>query len=621
MIALLNMHRLIYDDGEIAWNPISMHLLSILRHPAAPASLRLQAAQNLDGVLVIIPRSLANLPAELVVEVQRRTLDALAIQVLTEGGSPTVTDIRRMGLESLHSILQTGAHMLLVGWEVILEMLGSVCRLASIPASVPLLPEETLPYTPLVPTTPHTRLTPLNTSNFADKQNIALIRIAFQSLTLVCDTLQTLTTEQLKLCISTLGLFGRQADTNIALTAAESLLWSVSDSIQLRRKESSSESQYNELWMFLLTELLVLCTDARPEVRGGSIQTLFRTMQLYGITLSLETWDQCIWKIVFPLLDSLQKAAGLLSPSDGDEDTMLSKAAWDESKILALQSIGSLFNDFLMAKLVQLKNFNIVWDTFVAHIQEFALLDTRSIGTVALRSLEKAMKAFKDPAGGDLKIVDRSCERVWEAWEIMGVKIGQPATQNIGGGFFTQDSLVAFVDVVRALRTLSKFVRGCEWQLERLKSLVAILKSIMAYPFVDFRPDVDALTPLQVWVPYSVLTTILTLPQSNILFVYDSVDLLVPGSPSLVLSDFSYFVTLPFVAAYDLNQPPPPSQAEGKPIVKKVTYIATCKRVMPVLAHLYNRFKASIDIYADGTVDAILAVSLRSMQFLACHWL
>jgi len=98
--------------------------------------------------------------------------------------------------------------------------------------------------------------------------------------------------------------------------------------------------------------------------------------------------------------------------------------------------------------------------------------------------------------------------------------------------------------------------------------------------------------------------------------VYDSIDMLVPGSPSLILSDFSYFVTLPFVAAYDLNQIPTRSQVEGKPILKKVTYIAICKQVMPVLAHLYNRFKASVDIYADGTVDEILAVSPSSMSFV-----
>jgi len=497
IVALLNINRLVYVDAEIAWNPIVVHFLSIVRHPAAPSSLRLQAAQNLDGFLVVIPRSLSGLPKEPMMEVQQRTLNALASQVLTEGASSTVADIRRMGLETLHSILQMGAHTLLVGWEVILEMLGSVCRpTTSIPTSTPLPPEDAVSYSPTIPTTPQARLT-LNT-NVSEKPNTALIKIAFQSLTLVCDTLQSLSTEQLKLCISTLGLFGRQVDTNIALTAAESLLWSVSDSIQLRRKESSSESQYNELWMFLLAELLVLCTDARPEVRGGSIQTVFRTMQLYGLTLSLETWDQCIWEIVFPLLDALQRAVALISP-DGAEDTTLSKAAWDESKILALQSIGSLFNDFLMSKLVHLEDFSKVWDAFVSRVQGFVLLDTRSIGTVALRSLEKALKAFKDPTGAGLTIADRSCERVWESWDTMGVKIGQIPSQNPGAGFFTQDSLVAFVDVVRALRTLSKYVRGFEWQLERLKSLLAILKAIMTYPFADFRPDVDTLTPLQVW--------------------------------------------------------------------------------------------------------------------------
>jgi len=40
-----------------------------------------------------------------------------------------------------------------------------------------------------------------------------------------------LSPEHLHLCISTLGQFGRQADTNITLTAAESLFLGVLDAI------------------------------------------------------------------------------------------------------------------------------------------------------------------------------------------------------------------------------------------------------------------------------------------------------------------------------------------------------------------------------------------------------
>jgi hypothetical protein len=37
-------------------------------------------------------------------------------------------DLRRLGLETLHQILQASGHTILVGWETIFKVLGSVCR-------------------------------------------------------------------------------------------------------------------------------------------------------------------------------------------------------------------------------------------------------------------------------------------------------------------------------------------------------------------------------------------------------------------------------------------------------------------------------------------------------------
>jgi hypothetical protein len=113
---------------------------------------------------------------------------------------------------------------------------------------------------------------------------------------LMCDGLSALPPGHLRLCISMPGQFGRQEDTNIALAAAESLFWGVSDAIQAKRREADHEPTYSALWMHLFLEILPLCVDARPEVRMGAIQTLFKTLQLYGGTLSLDTWDECVWK-------------------------------------------------------------------------------------------------------------------------------------------------------------------------------------------------------------------------------------------------------------------------------------------------------------------------------------
>ena len=232
--------------------------------------------------------------------------------------------------------------------------------------------------------------------------------------------------QHLRLCISTLGQFGRQADTNIALTAAESLLWGVSDSIQAKRRDEDKEPEYNALWMFLLLEVLGLCTDARPEVRVGAIQTLFRTLQLYGATLSLETWNECIWKVTFPLLDSITASIRRSSPVDAvaaEEGAVPAGAApdlqWDESKILALQSIGSIFQDFLPSKIMRLESFTKAWGVFVDHIQDSWTNDNRSITAPALRCLEKAIKALS--TAEDLKTrAMEALEIAWRACDVMG---------------------------------------------------------------------------------------------------------------------------------------------------------------------------------------------------------
>ena len=97
--------------------------------------------------------------------------------------------------------------------------------------------------------------------------------------------------------------------------------------------------------------------------------------------------------------------------------------------------------------------------------------------------------------------------------------------------------------------------------------------------------------------------------QNNILAVYESVDLNVPGSPALVLSDYAYFVTLAFSETVD--QTTPTIKQDSVSLAKRATYIAMCKRIMPLLSHLYSRFKGNVELYSDGTVEAILKVCVQ----------
>ncbi|PPQ90332.1 hypothetical protein CVT25_007734 [Psilocybe cyanescens] len=622
-VAMLNIHRLIYRSPDIAWNATTSHLLMIIGVPFAPQSIRIQAARVLDEILLVVPRNLSS-TGELQVQVQRRVLDVLAQQIVPDSSVPlhqqttTSVEIRRMGLETLHQILQAAGHTLVVGWETIFQMLGSVCRPASLSSSNlgPIQPTRSRstdsvsilsgPPSPVVRTKPLL----LGLSNPTEKSYNALVKIAFQSLTLVCDSVSSLSPEHLRLCISTLGQFGHQADTNIALTAAASLLWSVSDAIQSKRKNMDEEPEYSELWMFLLLEVLGLCTDPRAEVRDGAIQTLFRTMQLYGATLSMETWEQCIWKVTFPLLDALTgQIRQLMGPDQSDEGV---EHTWDESKILALYSIGSIFSDFLVDKIMLLDSFTRAWDVFLVHIEETILIDNRSISPPALRCLEKGIKAFSGAEGVIRVRVSESLERIWKTMVALSSAATKKYTsqvdlENSPNPPFTQEGLVAYVDVIQGTRKESKAVDGKEWDLERLTTLMAILKGdsstsasqlfidhgyagVLTYPHSpDYRPDIDALPPVQT----VVMDTIA------------DIDLSVPGSPSLVMRDLSEYITLPYLAAFDVQ--PSSKNASQQTPQKRITYIGVSKKTMPMLVELFLRFKSSVDIYVDGTLESVLS--------------
>jgi len=134
----------------------------------------------LDDILVIVLRNLTAAPSEFQAAVQRHVLDVLAQQIMLSGTASSMNmELRRVGLETLHQILQASGHTLLVGWETIFEVLGSVCQPApSDPASYLALPRRPPPL-----------------GYLQEKGCSALIKIAFQwnqCMTLMCDAFAVL---------------------------------------------------------------------------------------------------------------------------------------------------------------------------------------------------------------------------------------------------------------------------------------------------------------------------------------------------------------------------------------------------------------------------------------------
>ncbi|KAJ3506737.1 hypothetical protein NLJ89_g6704 [Agrocybe chaxingu] len=214
-----------------------------------------------------------------------------------------------------------------------------------------------------------------------------------------------------------------------------------------------------------------------------------------------------------------------------------------------------------------LDSFTKAWDFFVSQIEEAILLDNRSLSAPALRCLEKGIKASAD-AEGVLRVrVSELLERSWQAMDMLG----SSATKRYN-----------------SLADMG--VDGKEWDLPRLTRLMAILKGVLTYPnSPDYRPDIDALPPVQAVVMNTV----------------QDIDLTVPGSPSLVMRDLSEYATLPFLAAFDVV-PHPRNQLPQTP-QKRITYISLSKKTMPLLVDLFLRFKSSRDIYVDGTLESVLS--------------
>ena len=258
-----------------------------------------------------------------------------------------------------------------------------------------------------------------------------------------------------------------------------------------KRKNAESEREYSALWMFLLRELLGLGSDSRPEVRDGAIQTLFRAMLLYGATLGSETWSQCIWHVIFPLLEQLtaemranQARVSMAEEGDEQEEILAAKGAWDESKTLALQSLGTIFRDFLVSHLMQLETFEKAWDAFVEHVVETVLLDDRSITVPALQCLNLGVQAAASAGTGEevRERVQVVWTRTWAAIDRMGdavlKRVSIDPEDVMPYAPFTQSSLVALVELVGSVRALSKTLDEGEWPLERLSRLMAILKGM-----------------------------------------------------------------------------------------------------------------------------------------------
>ncbi|KAJ3034915.1 hypothetical protein HDV00_004525, partial [Rhizophlyctis rosea] len=626
-------------------------------------------------------------------------------------GQSTV-DVQKAGLETLNKVLQTSGQNLSASWYLIFDAIRSVTdRKRTALKALDVKPGDVLlgegegagTSTEAAPTSAKIGL---------------LTRIAFPSLQLICtDFLTLLPPTVLHTCIEAIGSFGAQSDDlNISLTAV-GLLWQVSDFVLTKRHEleqgGSLGDHLNEgpepvdkesndgllasrsfttevglsrarssslealkgpittrtmdtLWMLLLGHLSQLCSDPRPEVRNSANQTLFRTIGMNGQRLTLDAWNECIWSILFPLLERIKALTekvdlihkiGLVagvsgeSPATGSpvknkvtsspsastpvhhsRDTVSKQ--WDETKVITLAGITKCFLDFLPVLVELGEGFERAWSLFLDYVKTWCLSGSPEVAMAAIKSLRTFVQYPKSIPGGEIpenvrRRVLELWRMAWEVWEGIGVGVVGNADENAGQetpggrlmaapvgtetkvlhGYFTQDCINAYAGIIPDLYEVIRPTFG----LFELRRLLNVLAQLLLY-HTNVQPGAtisriraDQINDLEN--PSSFQTSVLELITGNTIDVGN-----MKGAPELVIITVAGFVKLPFVRGGG-QHPAVVVESPTTSEYKGFTYIALAKRAMQALGELYDKFGKLRTVYSSGafekTVEA-LGVPMRA---------
>ena len=389
---------------------------------------------------------------------------------------------------------------------------------------------------------------------------------------------------------------------------AGGLLWNVSDHVQAKSQSGGGEAAHGgELWMYLLQNLLALCRDSRQEVRDAAISNVFRSIAMYGNTLDSPTWDAVCWEVIFPLVEDISASIHQHNVREPDDDDELGEATvpqangppirlvdkqWDDSKQLALRSVGDVFFEYL-PQLVKTDRYEDIWRAFVSQVQRSFVLDRPHAATAAMQALDKVLTVSLDMS--DASRIASSWEVAWSAWDEIGAAVEENARASSPDDeadptakVFTQVNLEAFVRTVLPIYTPPYI----SFDLARVQRLLAVLKAVLTYAkSPDYRPDVDGLMPLQ-----SVILEVIAVIKLDE----------IPGATSAVLSDLSEFLMLAFTSPFEKASAPSVGGRTFAP--QQVTYVALAKEVMPHVQWLYRKYADDPLVYDQGAVGKMLQV-------------
>lgn len=366
-VVLANTQRIAAQLPEGAWGPIAEHLFALIEAPDVSAAYRTHAARVLDAIAYGVLRAVPSTAHAR----QRTLLAAIDRQARAHGRtSPTDVAVRKAAIDLLLRVLETHAHRLQAGWDMVFGM----CRAAA----------EAAPEVRAQGTSP-----------------LPLLKVAFVCVQLICsEHLAALSNEELELCIACLPSFCTQTeDTNLALTA-NGVLWDITADVHRRQATSSAESM-SALWLFVLHRMRDTAEVPHADVRNGAIANLFQVLVQYSSALHPGDWQRIFFEILYPLCDA---ASG---DTSGGSD-------WDASHTLVLQGTARIL-DATVLTLANDAAFAQIWSMFVTRVVHTYRTASAPVAQTALDALLKVLRS-----SASAPPLRAAWHETWDAWVAIG---------------------------------------------------------------------------------------------------------------------------------------------------------------------------------------------------------
>ena len=577
-----DMRLLEPNPSKSGWTIILDRLIEVVAMRNSNSETRYKAAEAIAS-LGLITSTLSE-SADQADDVRLRGLSALSQliknlhvdeEISNKSSKSCDTDIHRLALETLTSMLERYGDSLAVGWNIVFNIIVSVFEEHASDGVT-------------------TYEAPASQVSICPKSS-SLIRPSFSSLELVCsDFLAALPSNCVTFLLQAVHYFGiQQQDLNISLKST-TLCWNISVYLTqgegLIKLSTASPNEHQELQgnadfdrlelqerpvlLRLLTCLVDVTIDPRIEVRNTALHTVFRIFDAYGDRVPKNGWTPSMRTVIVQTM-SENGRAHQESQEIPASDIAESLNNWNATATLIVEGIASLFEQYISVMILE-QQFDDLWSEIIQQLKRFLDRGSVNLSTAVLKALSRILSEVTR----EKLAFASSLDAVWELWldyDLEGDQREPSRTQKDN-----QDLMLAYLDSMRSLyelRTNDVDLELIRLILQRLKSC-ALVSRLPAYVH-----DIDSMTPVQ--------TRILT-----------SIDMLVSDASdtqSEVIKCTTFFTSL----ACD---------QQTKLYNNDLTYVALSKSAMEYLFKQILRASTIQNVYSSAAMTGAIRALGTSMK-------